>query len=62
MEIWEVTAMNKKELQQAVRLLTRAQGIIDKEIWDSSGDERDELEQLNGMIDNVIVELEYYMA
>lgn len=55
-------AMNKKELQQAVRLLTRAQGIIDKEIWDSSGDERGELEQLNGMIDDVIVELEYYMA
>ena len=54
--------MNKALLKKIVKKLTEAQGGLDFEIWDASGEDREILETVNDKIDELITEIECYMA
>ena len=50
-----------KNLTQAVKLIERAQSIIEGEIAEASGEDREQLQNIDDRLDDLIAEIEYIM-
>jgi len=50
-----------KNLTQAIKLIERAQSIIEGEIAEASGEDREQLQNIDDRLDDVITEIEYIM-
>ena len=53
--------MNKRELRTAIKLIERAQSIIEGEIAESSGDDRNDLQNIDDRLDDIVNDIEYAM-
>lgn len=50
-----------KNLNQAIKLIQRAQSIIEGEIADASGEDLEQLQTIDDRLDDLIMEIEYIM-
>lgn len=53
--------MSGKNLTQAIKLIERAQSIIEGEIAEASGEDREQLQTIDDQLEDMITELEYIM-
>ena len=53
--------MNKRDLRHAITLIERAQAIIEGEIAESSGDDRNDLQNIDDRLDDIVNDIEYAM-
>jgi len=50
-----------KNLNQAIKLIERAQQIIEDEIAEASGEDREQLQNIDDRLDDLVTEIEYIM-
>ncbi len=50
-----------KNLNQAIKLIERAQSIIEGEIAEATGEDREQLQNIDDRLDELITEIEYIM-
>ena len=53
--------MTVKNLKQAITLIERAQSIIEGEIAEASGEDREQLQDIDDRLDDLATEIEYIM-
>ena len=53
--------MNKADLRRAIKLIERAQKIVEDEIAEASGNERNELQNIDDRMDDILNDIEYAM-
>ena len=50
-----------KNLNQAIKLIERAQQIIEGEIAEATGEDREQLQDIDDRLDDLVTEIEYFM-
>lgn len=50
-----------KNLNKAIKLIERAQSIIEGEIAEATGEDREQLQDIDDRLDDLAIEIEYIM-